>query len=95
MLQSDIFYVGSGIDRVKYGTRIRIWRKTVWLYALWMKTQLIFLARRLFFSQEAADLSPDFLKGLNKSLLAFFPFYLTHSILLIRWLSKSLREKMI
>lgn len=75
MLQSDIFYVGSGIDCVKYGTRKRIWQKTVWLYALWMKTQLIFLARRLFvFPQEAADLSPDLLKGLNKSLLAFFLF---------------------
>lgn len=49
----------------------------------------------VFFSQEAADSSPDLLKGLNKSLLMFFPFYLTHSILLIRWLSKSPREKII
>lgn len=27
-----------------------------------------------FFSQEAADLSTDLLKGLNKSFLAIFPF---------------------
>lgn len=74
MLRSDIFYVGSGIDRVKYGTRKRIWQKTVWLYALWMKTQLIFLARRGVFSSGSSRLVTWLVKGTKQKLVDVFSF---------------------
>lgn len=56
-----------------------------------------FLSEVLFFSPSGSSRLVTWLvKGTKQKLVGvFFPFYLTHSILLMRWLSKSPREKLI